>query len=305
MKRDTHPRVMVVDDDPAICRLLGKLLTDNGFETVPVCDGQLALEEFARQLPDVLLLDLQLPGLDGLAVLAGVQGISPQTPVIIISGTTRIDQTIEALRLGAWDYITKPVKTLSVVLHAVEVCIERSTLMHRQAAALQELEDRMDVLRMERQQVEEQLSRERELRRSLEAQTTLLQSILSKTREMDRAVPYQVDAAGNLVYVGEGVARYGYSPSSLLGRPALELVHPEDRDLAAHRLNERRTGDRGTRRLGVRLLPGPRDKAGKTSTTHAVLLWSQGLYAGETPASETYAGAVGTLVDAEMLATGD
>ncbi|MET0929939.1 MAG: response regulator transcription factor [Aeromicrobium sp.] len=99
--------VLTVDDDPAILRTLGINLRARGYEVEIATDGRSALQIVHERMPDVILLDLGLPDVDGIAVLRQVRSFS-QVPVIVVSARAEADDTVEALDLGADDYVSKP-----------------------------------------------------------------------------------------------------------------------------------------------------------------------------------------------------
>jgi two-component system KDP operon response regulator KdpE len=101
------PRVLVVDDEPEILRTLRLVLTGNGYEAVTAESGEEALAEVAQRLPDVIVLDLMLPGIDGLEVLRRVRERST-VPVIVLSARGEELTKVQALDEGADDYIAKP-----------------------------------------------------------------------------------------------------------------------------------------------------------------------------------------------------
>ncbi len=100
-------RVLVVDDERQILRALGINLRARGYEVYLAEDGETALRLTARHRPDVIILDLGLPGIDGLEVIAGVRGWS-SVPIIVLSVRDREADKVAALDAGADDYVTKP-----------------------------------------------------------------------------------------------------------------------------------------------------------------------------------------------------
>ncbi len=100
-------RVLIVDDEPQILRFLRASLTANGYDVVEATTGAEALKHASADAPDVILLDLGLPDMDGKDVLRALREGS-QTPVIVISARARETEKIEALDLGADDYVNKP-----------------------------------------------------------------------------------------------------------------------------------------------------------------------------------------------------
>ena len=99
--------VLVVDDDPAMRRTLSINLRARDYEVETAGDGRSALQVVDERMPDVVLLDLGLPDLDGIAVLTQLRSFT-QVPVIVVSARTESDDKVEALDLGADDFITKP-----------------------------------------------------------------------------------------------------------------------------------------------------------------------------------------------------
>jgi len=100
-------RVLVVDDDRPLARALAINLRAHGYEVFVAHDGRAALTEVARTHPAVVVLDLGLPDLDGIEVLAGIRGWSA-VPVIVLSARSTSGEKVEALDAGADDYVTKP-----------------------------------------------------------------------------------------------------------------------------------------------------------------------------------------------------
>lgn len=99
--------VLAVDDDAAILRTLGIAMRARGYEVETVADGRSALQSLTERVPDVVLLDLGLPDLDGTEVLRRIRETS-QVPVVVLSARHESDDKVEALDLGADDYVTKP-----------------------------------------------------------------------------------------------------------------------------------------------------------------------------------------------------
>ena len=100
-------RVLVVDDDPTVADVVGRYLTREGFTVDSVGDGAEAVARAAAALPDVVVLDLMLPGLDGLEVCRRLRAVAP-IPVIMLTARGEESDRVMGLDLGADDYITKP-----------------------------------------------------------------------------------------------------------------------------------------------------------------------------------------------------
>jgi len=117
------PRILIVDDEQGIRRSLAGLLADETYETASAADGEAALAAVREQPPDLVLLDIAMPGRDGIAVLEEMRQAWPRLPVIMMSGHGTIETAVRATQLGAFDFIEKPLsaeKLLLTLRHALE-----------------------------------------------------------------------------------------------------------------------------------------------------------------------------------------
>ena len=119
--------VLVVDDEVNIRKTLQGVLSDEGYRVTLAEDGERALEALSRSLPDAVLLDVWLPGMDGLEALRRIREMFPLLPVIMISGHGTIDMAVTAVKSGAFDFIEKPI-SLDKLLITLTRAIEREIL---------------------------------------------------------------------------------------------------------------------------------------------------------------------------------
>lgn len=103
-----QPRVLVVDDEEKVRKYLSSLLRNRGYRVDAAPDGVSALEMVNQTDFDVVLLDVLMPGPDGLAVLQEIKRQKPRTEVIMLTGNASVDTGVEGIRLGAFDYLLKP-----------------------------------------------------------------------------------------------------------------------------------------------------------------------------------------------------
>lgn len=108
--------IHIIDDEPVIQDVLAQLLTSEGYEVEVSSSGEEALEKQATQSFDLILLDLLMPGLDGIEVLKAIKKIDPQAIIIIITAYASVESAIAAMKLGAFDYIQKPFKHDELIL---------------------------------------------------------------------------------------------------------------------------------------------------------------------------------------------
>lgn len=137
------PLILTVDDDDMIRRVLRIYLEQAGYSVIEAKDGEEGLAAFERELPDLVMLDLRMPKMDGLAVLAAISARSPDTPVIVLSGAGIFDDAIQALRLGAWDYQLKPITNSEMLYHTVRKNLERSRLIIENNEIRKKLEEKL------------------------------------------------------------------------------------------------------------------------------------------------------------------
>ena len=136
------PKVLIVDDEESIRISLAGILSDEGFEPKTASDGTQALA-FLREAgfdaaPDLVLLDIAMPGRDGIEILQELRATWPELPVVMMSGHGTIETAVRATRLGAFDFIEKPLsieKLLLTIQHAIERAhLERENRRLRAAA---------------------------------------------------------------------------------------------------------------------------------------------------------------------------
>ena len=118
------PHILVVDDDPDIALLVGHRLRRVGYRTTVADDGLKALRAIGDERPDLVLLDISMPNLDGQAVARILQNAGPAAPsVIFLTAHTNVRDRVEGVHLGAVDYITKPFDAADLV-NRVEAAVQ-------------------------------------------------------------------------------------------------------------------------------------------------------------------------------------
>jgi two-component system, NtrC family, response regulator AtoC len=133
-----RPKLLVIDDDDASLRLVRAIFAREGYEVCTASDGPSGVERAAAERPDVVLLDLHLPGLDGLGVLEKVKASAPSLPVIMLTAHGDVKTAVKATQLGAHDYLTKPVDPDEVVL-----VVARALAQHALEREVEELRRRV------------------------------------------------------------------------------------------------------------------------------------------------------------------
>lgn len=131
-------KVLVVDDDERSLRLLEAVLMALGYEVILARDGREALEKVRKTSPDVILLDIMMPGIDGVKVLRRIKKINEASSVIMITAHGTMETVLESIKLGAYDYLTKPLD-----LGKVEILVRRALEAHKMAQEVRSLRSDM------------------------------------------------------------------------------------------------------------------------------------------------------------------
>ncbi len=122
--------ILIVDDDPSVLAAFEQLLTDQGHTVQTALRGDVAIQMIKDERPDLVVMDIRMPGLSGLEAMRDIRTIDPQLPVIIMTGYATTDTAIEATKQGAFDYQLKPLDP-EEAMKSIERALERSRLMKR------------------------------------------------------------------------------------------------------------------------------------------------------------------------------
>jgi len=206
-------RILIVDDEKSIRRTLGEFLRDAGYEVVEAEDADAALEKLRAAAFDVVVTDIILPRVSGVELLRLIQGTAPDVQVVMMTGEPTVETAAEALRLGAADYLFKPIDKAAILRAAGN------------AARIKDLEDTRRRLEAENQAHREHLER-------LVAQRTAqLQASEARYRSLVETAfdwVWEVDAQGRYTYASPRVVDLlGYRPEDILGHTPFEFM-PDD-----------------------------------------------------------------------------
>ncbi|HEX9828130.1 MAG TPA: sigma-54 dependent transcriptional regulator [Flavobacteriaceae bacterium] len=124
------PKILVIEDEAAIRRVLVKILSEesNAYQVEEAEDGLIGIEKIKKDDYDLVLCDIKMPKMDGVEVLEAVKKIKPEIPIVMISGHGDLDTAVYTMRLGAFDYISKP-PDLNRLLNTVRIALDRKELV--------------------------------------------------------------------------------------------------------------------------------------------------------------------------------
>lgn len=151
--------LLTIDDDERLRRSIRAYFEDSGVEVFEASDGLEGLDMFDTHHPDIVLVDLTMPVMDGVDFIERLRQVAPSQPVIVVSGTGNIQSAVDAVHQGVCDFVTKPILNMAALEHTVRNCVERARLQReneRYQSHLQTLVDERtaELLRTQKQIVE-------------------------------------------------------------------------------------------------------------------------------------------------------
>ncbi len=220
--QEARARILVIEDDARFAQSLVSLLANAGWTAEVCATGGAGLGRLAVEPYDLVLVDIHLPDMSGQEVVQTLRDKGDRLPVIVVSGATQIDAAIQALRLGAADFIRKP--------------IEPEFLLHRIRGILKQ--------------------------RWLEREYKSFQHLVSQSERLHRFlvdhspdIIFTLDPEGCITFINERVGdTLGLNRQDLLGRRLEELVHPDERERVRFLLRERRRGQLPPLNVELRLM---------------------------------------------------
>lgn len=228
-----QPRVITMEDDPVVQLTVAAYLRDAGYHVLEAPTGEAGLELFAEHGADAVLLDWKLPGITGAEVLSTLAEVSPTTPVIVISGTNKVEEVADALQRGAWDFLIKPVRQMEFLENSIERCRERARLLREQGLRREYLEEQVMLRTQELEQANLLLRRQMQERMEFEQALANSEERFRQLVENVREVFFVRELrTGAFLYVSPSFAEvWGHSCASLYAMPDnfIMTVHEDDR----------------------------------------------------------------------------
>lgn len=245
--------ILAVDDEYQVRETLARFLLVKGYLVDAAESGSHALELIKKKTYDLVLSDMVMEDIDGIDLLREVKAQYPDTPFLLFTGYASLDTAIEALRLGANDYLQKPFNYEELLLK-VNSALEVGRLRRQKETAELEKDNLLKKLKhyggnLERM-VEERTQAIKRSQEALEASEKKYMGLVENSPD----IIYVLNSEGHFSFVGGAVkSLIGFTPGNLIGKHFTSIVWPEDVEKARFHFNERRTEKRATRRLELRL----------------------------------------------------
>jgi signal transduction histidine kinase len=133
-------RILIIDDEAMVRRTMADYLAECGHQTTTAADGIEGLARVRAESFDVVLIDLRMPEMDGLDLIATLSAEQPGLPLVVVSGTGLLGDAVEAMRRGAWDYVTKPIYDMDELVMTIGRVLDKARLMAERNRYQHELE---------------------------------------------------------------------------------------------------------------------------------------------------------------------
>jgi len=244
----SKPKILIVDDDAAMLSSLSLLLKANGHSVASAQGGAQAIARLQASDYDLMLLDLQMPGVGGHEVLTHIRNNKIDTKVIVVSGETSFTMVKGALTEGAYDFVRKPYdagELLTTINNGLQ-----SRILEQQHKAMG---------------------------LALEESEKLHRYIVNNSPD----IVYVLDSKGHFTFINDRIeVLLGYRHEDLIGKHFSVLIHEEDLAKANYVFQERRTGARASKDVELRLKINDETKASRSFETHVlpITLHSMGMY---------------------------
>jgi len=261
--------ILVVDDDHSMRASVEALLQLHNFTCLLADGGESALDILKGTTIELVLLDLNMPGVDGYQVMHEIHSHYPDTDVIIVSGESSFNSATLALRYGAEDYLRKPYIPDELIV-SIENVIKKRRLK----------------------------TQFRQLHGELEASEERFRFIVNNSPD----IIYILDSSGHFTYINQRInPLLGYESQDLIGRHYTDMIHADDINKAEFTFNERRTGSRATNSVELRLLHKEVEQGTRyfENQTIVIELNSMGVYSNDhgLPVDREFVGTYGVARD--------
>jgi PAS domain S-box-containing protein len=222
------PKILIIDDDPSICKMFERFLTTNGYEVRTSNDSQEALFLLRSEFFNLIILDIRLPGIDGLSLLSKIKNFSPDTEVIMITGYWNMETAVQSFKLGAYDYLTKPIE-LNLLLQVVKKALEKQTLELEKKHLMAEIEFKNIQLERQRDLLEGKLIEDDQRIFRLIKQGLFTRKLFEKVIESLPLGAMVIDKEGRVLMCNKVQEIFsGISRDSLLGKNLFQDPLPID-----------------------------------------------------------------------------
>jgi len=220
MNQEKPIKLLTIEDEVIVRTCIVAYFQDMGCTVFEAGNGKVGLDIFHKEQPDVVLCDLRMPVMDGFEVIEVIRNESPETPLIVVSGNGQVQDTVKAMRAGAWDYVEKPIRDLDELELAVIKGLDRAALVKENRMYREHLEEEVEKRTAELVAETAERKRAHEQVESLRLQQMLMDSIPTPT--------FYQDLNGICQIANEALANFLNKPKSdLVGCACSDLLSCE------------------------------------------------------------------------------
>ncbi len=196
MIADKTQKILIIDDETIIRQSFADHLEDLGYQVLTAENGRKGIEIIKREEPDLTLTDLRMPEMGGLEVIKHSMQLNPDTPIIVVSGAGRLGDAIQALRLGAWDYILKPIEDMSILEHQVKKALEKKILIQENKMYQENLEKMVQERTVELKEAKE---RTEQILNSIQSGVLVIDAKTHQITEVNPAAAEMIETEQNKI----------------------------------------------------------------------------------------------------------
>ncbi len=217
--------ILIAEDDDVLRSAMQDFMQGNGYVFLETDNGTEAWRLFQENEPDVVVTDLRLPGIDGLELLEKIYVNAPHIPVIIVSGQGTVDDVVYALNKGAFEYIQKPIRDMTIILHAVRKALQHSYLVRKNLEYVENLErlinEKTAELQKQNQKLQEEIKERKRAERLIEHAKREWESTIDALPDMIALL----DRDFRIIRLNKAMAKaMGMEPKDTIGHKCYQLL---------------------------------------------------------------------------------
>ncbi len=237
-------KLLIIEDNEIERAAIKAFFEDNDYEVFEAENGVLGIDVFKKQKPDIVITDLYMPEMNGHEVISVIRKEASATPIIVVSGMGDLTDAVNAVRLGAWDYVTKPIYDMVVLEHRINNALERAKLLEDNKRYQNHLEylvqERTDDLNFTNKLLEKEIELCIRYENRLSESERKFRTLVHNVNEYIYSVDFEDNLVISTYHSPKCAVITGYTPEEYLADKNLwfDMIHPEDQPKVTSFLSE-------------------------------------------------------------------